>query len=65
MNRIKSETQRLSNDPAVVIETAEQRKVEDGRIKKEKGKTKTTSKQLHKSMALDERGSRGMNTQKT
>lgn len=38
MNRIKSETQRLRNDPAVVIETAEQRKVEDGRIKNRKKK---------------------------
>lgn len=40
MNRIKSEAQRLKNDPAVVIETAEQRKVEDGRIKKRQKKEK-------------------------
>lgn len=38
MNRIKSETQRLRNDPAVVIETAEQPKVEDGGIKRRKKK---------------------------
>ena len=45
MNRIKSETQRLRNDPAVVIETAERPKVEDGGIKrrKEKKKKKATS----------------------
>lgn len=56
MNRIKSETQRLSNDPVVVIETVEQRKGEDGRIKKRREKT---SKQLHKSMALEKRGRKG------
>lgn len=62
MKRIKSETQGLRNDPVVVIETAERRKVEDGRIKKEKKgeKKKATSKQLHKSMALEKRASRGM-----
>lgn len=40
MNRIKSEVHRLKNDPSVVIETAEQRKVEDGRIKKKEKKKK-------------------------
>lgn len=38
MNRIKSETQRLRNDPVVVIETVEQPKGGDGRIKKRRGK---------------------------
>lgn len=43
MKRIKSETQGLRNDPVVVIETAEQRKVKDGRIKK--GKKKESNEQ--------------------
>lgn len=68
MDRIQSETQRQKNDPAVVIETAEQRKVEGGRIKKRKkknNKKKLWSKQLHKSMALEKSGSEGTLERKT
>ncbi len=35
---IRSETQKLINDPAVVIETEEQRKDEDGRFTQRKKK---------------------------
>lgn len=57
MNRIKSEAERLRNDPVVVSETVEQIK-EDSR-RTEKRKKKSTSKQLHKSMTLEKRRDEG------